>query len=374
MAEKQTASLSTSGSIIPSVLACGYRQIKISKTSNTFPVFLVALPNQTKYAVWRSKRDFLLLGRTDRVTLPKSALKKLAETVPWKRPNVDFETKEKNAANYYHPRMKKSLMQLDQFLQAVAAYSSDSSVKQAWERFCRPGDTDFLVSLEDDSHSKQNNDNSTTTTEQRSSQLGQYFCSDENAKCVVDWVMKKIRPFLNLDNLLFLEPSCGHGDIIQELVNQLDATTNVSPGTISMLGYDIDHNAIRACKLLPASKYHTVYICKNFLETRCSLYDTCCIPPRVICLGGPPYTTGAGSGSDIQRDLPVKFIDHCTKEYKASVICFLLPTRYRDCVSVPEGFQQETLELNSSTFFFQGKTPVTQPSIIQCLYSVEEAI
>lgn len=41
----------------------------------------------------------------------------------------------------------------------------------------------------------------------------------------------------------------------------------------------------------------------------------------------------------------------------------------KDCTKI-EGFQREMLELESSTFLFQGMTPVKQQSIIQCLYSL----
>ena len=141
----------------------------------------------------------------------------------------------------------------------------------------------------------------------------------------------------------------------------------------------------------------------------------------VCCLGGPPYTTGPGHGSKIQRDLPTQFVRHCQEEWNADVITFILPTRYRegmqhnisDCTfttartktkrtttmtedpaiktaavtttspsspttTTTTTFSRDyctnnnwicdTKELNASTFFFRGSTQVTQPSIIQNFY------
>ena len=117
----------------------------------------------------------------------------------------------------------------------------------------------------------------------------------------------------------------------------------------------------------------------------------------VCCLGGPPYTTGQGSGKAIERDLPEQFVNHCFTEWKATVVSFLLPARYkrgmnklldnRKAASKPqigtilatEGptdrkrkrWSNEIVELEESTFFFRGTIKVTQPSIIQIFYEEE---
>eukprot|EP00980_Cylindrotheca_fusiformis_P007944 scaffold1697_cov120-Cylindrotheca_fusiformis.AAC.26 len=352
---------------VPAVLACGYRQIKIPKTGSTFPAFLVSLPS---HVAWRSKRDFLQLGRHG-IPLPKSALKKLAESTPWRAP-TDLDPDQQ--PNHYHPRMKKSLSQLDRFLETIAS-SSDSNTKRAWELFCRPGDTEGLVAMTDHSkelHPKQNAIPS-QTSEQKSSELGQYFCSKENAKKLVSCIIQKCHHLLFQDDddipIWFLEPSCGHGDVIQELIRQFD-DLNVSPDRVSIRCYDIDPNAIRACKQkISVSKFKIIYTCQNFLSTKLEV-DT--FQPQVFCLGGPPYTSGAGGSSDIRRDLPNQFIEHCLQEFKASIVCFLLPIRYREYHKL-EGFEQQTMELKSSTFFFQGVKRVIQPSIIKCIYESSTA-
>ena len=110
------------------VLACGYREIKSAKSGLTFPAFLVSLPldeaDNNVRIVWRSKRDFLLLGRASSLSLPKAALKKLAESTPWKRPGTSIPKIEGHIENHYHARMKKSLLQLDQFLLYLCDHSA----------------------------------------------------------------------------------------------------------------------------------------------------------------------------------------------------------------------------------------------------------
>jgi hypothetical protein len=370
---------------LPTVLACGYRQIRIPKSGLTFPTFLVSLPNK-KHTVWRSKRDFLLLRRVSSTTFPKAALRKLAENVPWRRPNVDvLPSCCLGPNNQYQVFMKKSVLQLDQFLKDIEAAAASSYADQkgleAWEVFCRPEDTEGLVGTTDPEKScKESSLESPTniiSSQLQSSRLGQYFCSEDNAKHVVETAMDKIKLFVGDQGshpLMFLEPSCGHGGIVSALVEELEKGT-IPPHNISILGYDIDPNAIRTCEKLPlpTTEYPIVWKCQNFLDTSKSTHNkemSTSKPPIIICLGGPPYTTGAGLSSGIRRDLPTQFINHALQEWDASVICFLLPARYRDSTAIPlpPGFHCETIDLQSSTFFFQGAVSVTQPSIIQCFY------
>jgi hypothetical protein len=385
-------------STTPTVLACGYRQIVAPKSGLTFPTFLVSLDDQHQAeAVWRSKRDFLLLGRVSKLGhhLPKAAMKKLSEpsNFPWKRPGVElpyYANSKSNSKsnNHYHVSMKKSLLQLDQFLQQLAA-SKDIEIQEAWEKFCRPGDTEGLVPLEEEKVDSETGESSvgdavcttatgtTTTSQHQSSRLGQYFCSKENAQQVVRTALDKVEVYLLKKDksvpLFFLEPSCGHGDIVVALVNEL-AARKVPPSRVSIHGFDIDPNAIRTCQNLQISSsnndYSISWTCQNFLDTTIIPKDWQITTqkekePVVVCLGGPPYTTGAGSGVDMQRDLPTQFLEHCRNEWNTSVVCFLLPARYRDISA-----NCETYDLASSTFFFQGSTRVTQPSILQC-YSLE---
>jgi hypothetical protein len=93
---------------------------------------------------------------------------------------------------------------------------------------------------------------------------------------------------------------------------------------------------------------------------------------RVVCVGGPPYTTGAGTGSDMKRDLPEQFIRLSVETLHADHIFFFLPQRYeRDSPSLLKTLSEEwtydTQPLPNSTFSFQGRD-ITQPSILQHWY------
>ena len=548
--------------------------------------------------VWRSKRDFMILARTrcsatnSNRSLPKAALKKIVQdnVVPWRRLNtlylLSLEEEENNddddnkvpyflkseyqLPNRYCPRMKKSLWQIDRFLQMIytenttrttSTISIESTkqretkkMKLAWEIFCRPYDTDGLITPKEfdlssllssqsssitteekngpdintiknkglaecetnndnsDSDSNSNSDSSrvsstnndisnptktimtTKTSLEESSRFGQYFASRENSQKVVECVLEKILPLyyqysnrrqnqmrdngdINNNNnvrLLFVEPSCGNGDIVIALIEAL-RQKEISPGSVLIQGYDIDPNVITTCrerqKLLVLSNnnggggtssdeihYEIHWECRNFFETtrqRCIGNFDVAVNNNIIldndndeqyrtdeemnnkrnnhtndnhetsflvcCLGGPPYTNGPGNGSKIQRDLPTQFLRHCQEEWKADVITFILPTRYRegmqhnisDCTfttpntaatatatanittmtnsAKPVGVETtttttsltqdycghnnwicETEELNKSTFFFRGTIQITQPSIIQNFYKEKE--
>eukprot|EP00934_Nitzschia_sp_Nitz4_P001612 Nitzschia sp. Nitz4//scaffold13_size275219//140580//141689//NITZ4_000876-RA/size275219-exonerate_est2genome-gene-0.186-mRNA-1//1//CDS//3329536020//1612//frame0 len=351
----------------PRLLACGYREIRIVKSGLTFPTFLVSFPGDC-HPVWRSKRDFLLLGRETakpEVLFPKAALKKLADKFPWKRPGVSLPFVE---SDVYHVTMKKSIQQVDQFLAAVnqqAAESPGSPIYQQWQIFCRQEDTEGLVPLSSKSGKDGEGDFSKV---QKSSQLGQYFCTRENAKQVVHKALSSINSQTWSDDTVhfcFLEPSCGHGDVVESLVEALHER-QVPPGRVSIHAVDIDSDAISECKgkELPFPEYSVCWSSRNFLETAREPSPDNTV---VVCVGGPPYSAGAGNCQDMQRDLPTKFVLHCLQEWQAAVIVFLLPERYRDTTFVmPQHVRRETIDLGSSTFFFQGTAKVTQPSILQC--------
>jgi hypothetical protein len=486
-------SISNSNSNIH-IMACGYRRIVIPKSGNLFPAFLIALPIQQVQVpiplininrqhqhqqqdkirfVWRSKRDFMILARsstTNRQSLPKAALKKIVQDdiIPWRRSccsstktiitttttpttiteeinddnvydddnvdnnNIPYFLCDPKLPNKFCPQMKKSLWQLDRFLQmiytetiaiattktkttttttTISNSNSNSNsnnttktqtqeqqidkMKLAWEIFCRPYDTDGLITpkeffpsttntntntntntIQDQKQKQQqpstedkrtvgppdynnykikNNDErivigavdeqnninitkttktttaatatatataTTTTSLEESSKLGQYFASKENSKRVVDCALEKIIPLYHEYNnrqqqqqqsrnnnsnsssssnssniniqLLFIEPSCGHGDIVVALVDALKKRKSIiSPQSVSIQGYDIDPNAITTCRqrqefLLPSTTtssssdddddddddndshhhhYHIHWECRNFLET-----------------------------------------------------------------------------------------------------------
>ena len=535
----ETEQSTNEGLILPAVVACGYRRIRISKSGNSFPAFLVAFESRNPSSsdeldipsfrgvrfAWRSKKDFLLLARKDGSfqgqSFPKAALKKVAAVgaVPWRRSSLPQSTAVgavdpfstfreddaiiaaigegghrrrngdaipdclcySNLPNRFSAHMKKSIWQLDRFLQSIGKEARNNERKQnAWEIFCRRFDTEDLITPGEltsygiPRSPKQNTNTQdpegqdaneipagditftasvataetidATTTLRESSRLGQYFASKENSQKVVACALEKILPLYrrgdtgddktnhNTTRILFVEPSCGHGDIVLSLIEALKEN-KIRPAAVCIMGYDIDPGVIHTCRQRKEFRpraasgtgtgagtgdiyndYPVLWECKNFFDTtreNCILgFDTiskssnnnkntgCTLTYHdkdtqpedhellVCCLGGPPYTTGQGSGSAMKRDLPERFIDHCFNEWKADAVSFLLPARYKECTKPQAGtiattgttdFKTkrwicETQELDASTFFFRGTTKVTQPSIIQIFYrAIREA-
>ena len=477
---------------MPAVVACGYRRIKIPKSGNSFPALLVAFEADAETnnigtdrnpslrgvrCAWRSKRDFLLLARkgvdTNEKSLPKAALKKVVDetAVPWRRSSSDITTAmeqsgtipdclcDEDLPNHYSVKMKKSIWQLDRFLQSMQSQAGNSEQRQnAWDLFCRHSDTEDIVTPQEFSASlsakQDTNTNekpssdpvcttasvdytssktvgaSTKTTLRESSRLGQYFASKENSRKVVECALEKILPLYlhrgsSKTKMIFVEPSCGHGDIVVSLIEALKEQ-EIPPEAVWIMGYDIDPSAIQTCRERQefhsgaaekfidndnenhnhkgsCSDYTVFWECTSFFETsreRCiHRFDKSLNNNKnnnnddrdllVCCLGGPPYTTGQGSGRAMKRDLPERFVDHCFNEWKAETISFLLPARYRedtqkilcdgsleatkpqatDCRNNPNRWVRETRELEVSKFFFRGTTEVTQPSIIKLFYA-----
>jgi hypothetical protein len=397
----------------PFIVACGHGSIYIPKTGNIFPALLVCLsPN--KELVWRSKRDFLLLARSRQhhsppVLFPKAAFQRLVhdDVVPWIRPLQDlpplpddtqarihsFHESVHERPNRYRTEMKKSVWQLDSFLASVWKQSQQSSPTSltTWQTFCRAHHTEQWI------------DPTTTTTTtttlqtssvpcrriQQSSRLGQYFACPETSRRVVDIVLEHVMKVCDAttSRVTFLEPSCGHGDVLVPLVRALKEH-EIPPHQVTILGYDIDGTAIDICRQRNEFRSgHCEYAAclrwnhADFLTSRrrdithdassssSSSEESCRSSQHVTCcLGGPPYTTGAGNGSAIERDLPARFLRHCQEEWQADNVTFILPERYRHGLAgkkEEEEWETKVVDLSSSTFFFRGKEQVTQPSIIR---------
>jgi len=231
----------------PCILACGYRQVCVTKNNNYFPAWLVLVPSldnekngeqntsqqsaaaqdtTTWSCQWRSKKDFLLLSRvlakgnhhnnckcqaqSKLRTFPKAPFQKLSDKAPWHRPfdesfqsdlpvtlDVLNEINESNEPNGFLPNMKKNLSQMDQFLLGFYrhAFFRDSageldldaikSLKDAWRIFSRPSDSEEIVTNSNAfSRAARMDDTQELPTPQS---LGQYFCTPENAKQV--WIL-----------------------------------------------------------------------------------------------------------------------------------------------------------------------------------------
>ena len=402
----------------PKVIACGHRQIQ-TKSGNSFPAFLIRLPDNgieesddNRRFFWRSKRDFLVLNRsTTEHSFPKKAFAKLSNQAPWVRPDDeeapssggyckllvrDCDVSDSIIENNFNPNMKKSLQQLDEFLLKASSASKqatsdndgddNNSIVKAWKVFCKSKHTNHLV---DDSNNSANNLHDTHTP--TAAKLGQYFASDDNARLVIKKMMEILErdgERSTNDSLVFVEPSCGDGRIISEL---LHATKHLKADSIQILGYDIDPTAIERAKA-SLSESEVGLECKDFLSlskrdllsaiaTKSSTTTEAEASSRkrrraddgngkVIVVGGPPYTP---------KPLPQQFILHSIQELKAEIVVFILPKR---CKKDADHLQQvlnsttneatsewlySNTELENIDFSFEQST-IQQPSVLQCWY------
>ena len=386
----------------PMLIACGYQCIPSPKTELLFPAWLIRLPSNDEDRKqhkqhhheayrWRSKRDFLRLFRAavaagnGTIQPPKAALQKLSNQAPWKTPgsppleydNSDWQELEQKDPNRtvsdnYHVSMKKSIMLVDRFLQSCSRWES---LRPVWKEFCRPLDTHGLVSNYRDNATRENRPTGITSPRE-SSTLGQYFCTEENANQLMDltfaWIQQQQKQQQQLapktttgmsNNWVFLEPSCGHGQLVWTLMERLKRV--LLDGT-EIVGYDLDDNAIQLCRLHQQQLHHyhhdsVTWVSGNFLDSPSPSHGK---TTTVVCVGGPPYTSR--HGATMERDLPQLFLNHLFQIWKADFCAFILPRRYaKNPPQVPIGWKCETHEMASSTFYFQGTVEVTQPSIIQ---------
>ena len=183
--------------------------------------------------------------------------------------------------------------------------------------------------------------------------------------------MNKLDPINK--RFVFVEPSCGDGRIILELLNSRSHLLNDAIIT----GYDIDSSAIeRSIENIDGFKMPSnlnikpVFKCGDFLAV--SRQDLALPTGKdyiTVALGGPPYTP---------KDLPEKFILHSIQKLHASIVVFILPTRCQKDASRIQSmlnsnpvsgiwWQFENKELVNITFDFEGSR-VMQPSILQCWY------
>lgn len=179
-------------------------------------------------------------------------------------------------------------------------------------------------------------------------------------------------------SIVFVEPSCGDGRIIVELLNSRTCALNVE----RIIGFDIDPSVVKQSR----RNLETIGIamdlvdsplvrCRNFLslsqqDLAKDVANNQRLPAElnrlVVVFGGPPYTP---------KDLPERFILHSIHELRADIVVFLLPKRCeKDACSIQEKLNchaSETgrwcfvnKELANSTFDFEGNC-VSQPSILQ---------
>ena len=175
----------------------------------------------------------------------------------------------------------------------------------------------------------------------------------------MDWLEKQ-QDNESRRHVTFLEPSCGNGQVVWTLLETLKNHSRIK--SYSIIACDIDRNAIAHCQSQDVN-HEVEWMQGDFLSTqRRDVVLEHGEGSFFVVLGGPPYTMGAGTGNEMQRDLPEHFVSHCLAEYEAHFVAFLLPRRY-ETYNWPWPCQAR--KLASSTFCFHGK-PVTQPSILQC--------
>ena len=176
---------------------------------------------------------------------------------------------------------------------------------------------------------------------------------------------------------MFVEPSCGDGRIILELLK----TRSHLLDDAMIVGCDIDSSAIQRSienidRFTMPSNFNAkpTFRCCNYLDASC---QDLMIPKDndhvTVVLGGPPYTP---------KDLPEKFILHSIHELQASIVVFILPARcQKDApriqgilnrhISIGGGWQFANRDLANITFDFEGSR-IMQPSILQYWYKDPE--
>ncbi|KAL7555867.1 hypothetical protein ACA910_009946 [Epithemia clementina (nom. ined.)] len=316
-------------------IACGYKSIYIAKSQLSFPAWLVDFssfsPNNTSsrtssssnnnnnsnstsspttgygdhslhgYYYWRSKRDFLQLSRAvsqhsdSNLAFPRAAFRKLSEQAPWIRPDHDddslpLENNNKNN-NQWKPFMKKSLNQLDRYLDHVqslivstlhtnatettSAHENDLALIRAWKDFSRPQDCSSNGKFEQESESKHYSSDTMDQSQSldttgpfhdnnhaaRGNALGQYFCHPQIAHQLVHCCLDKLKQqmlqhhHIQKPNIIFIEPSCGHGQVLQTLCHVLEQQQQNQGkekglhhlGSIRIIGIDMDETAVSHC-------------------------------------------------------------------------------------------------------------------------------
>ena len=292
------------------IVACGYESVFIAKSQLSFPAWLVSFssplqqqpPNNAETTrtasecayYWRSKRDFLKLSRVaskqdSKLSFPRAAFSKLSDQAPWIRPDHASPSNmpcspldETNGApeNQWKPFMKKSLMQMDRVLDQVHALVDSKVAKKhdattaheddlirAWKEFCRPescsrcgADTNDKTG-QDAAETETPVDSPTSTDVARGNTLGQYFCHPQIAQQLVRCCLQRLSALTPPQQdknraFLFVEPSCGHGQVIETLLNVLQQDQeetwmdkiNLENSNFAIVGIDKDETAISHCR------------------------------------------------------------------------------------------------------------------------------
>jgi hypothetical protein len=259
---------------------------------------------------------------------------------------------------FWNPIQTKTLSRVNKWLQQILTLKS----YEFKDQFCNEIFFEEQLSVQKEKR----------LLESEARRLQQYFMSPEN----MDFLLEKLFEFHD-ERCLYLEPSCGDGRLLCELIQQLkrrklrmrgaggETEGGEGGGTdnesVTLWGCDIDPNAISRShqNLLalslslndqdPSSSSASVSSSSlvsqpsaslhlgNYLETTPETFLLSSTKPsRILIFGGPPYTCGGGTGllqqsgdstQDTGRDLPFHFIVHSAVALSAHAIVFLLPIR-----------------------------------------------
>ncbi|POM79622.1 Site specific DNA-methyltransferase, partial [Phytophthora palmivora] len=146
--------------------------------------------------------------------------------------------------------------------------------------------------------------------------LQQYFTSPELVGLVVKRVMEHVE---KLENVVWLEPSCGDGRFLTALIRA---------GARDVVGYEIDEmlhglaekNVYQAATDASGTEESNVQVqvtLGDFLMSKTSTSAD----KIVVAVGNPPFGAKGGDGSDLVH----QFFRHAATEWKACVIAFIVP-------------------------------------------------
>jgi len=183
--------------------------------------------------------------------------------------------------------------------------------------------------------------------------------------------------------IIFVEPSCGDGRIIQQLSNSLQ---DISASDFFIFACDLDEAAVTKCRdnvstLKPFLEGRIVVINGDYLQISklhlLSHLHTEDLITGLIVVGNPPYSSGLGRGKAIDRDLPKRFIVHSI-DIGAVFVSFVVPKRcQKEKESIRQLISQKSneswdcylIELDDTQFEFESYA-FRQPSLIQCWHRI----
>lgn len=265
--------------------------------------------------ILRNLDDFQSLNRkvcpsNDRTGLPSQSYKKLAAHGSWSK-----------SGSGWKPEMTRSVQLLERWLKSVATSYS--------EHF------DLFID-EDEYRSAKKLRIERKQQERRPRMLQQYFASETNIKLLIENCVMDTP----IDRIIFIEPSCGDGRIMRNLIQQ---------GAKHVVGCDIDPEMGDKTRLMLNSLETvvdaTVYV-QDFLTTTEAILERDNRNDLIkVAIASPPYSIISDNSADVmiecsepktsdfdysqsnREDYPLLFLLHCALVLKVCRVALLLPDR-----------------------------------------------